>query len=224
KTTTATQIRQRSWAVSGVRKLDALTRILEAEPFDAMVVFARTRQTTETLAEKLGARGLDAAAIHGDIAQAQRERLVQQLRDGRLDILVATDVAARGLDVSRISHVINYDMPYDTESYVHRIGRTGRAGREGDAIVFVTPRERGMLRAVERATRQKIEPMQLPTAEIINNRRVERFLERIDTVLAEADLHTFRDIVQRYEREHDVPAIDIAAALARLAHGDKPLF
>src|SRR5699024_5442966 len=198
----------------GVRKLDALTRILEAEPFDAMVVFARTRQTTETLAEKLGARGFTAAAIHGDIAQAQRERLIRQLRDGRLDILVATDVAARGLDVARISHVINYDMPYDTESYVHRIGRTGRAGRSGDAIVFVTPRERGMLRAIERATRQKIEPMQLPTAATVNSRRVERFLARIDSVLADNDLQNFRAMVQRYENEHDVPAIDIAAALA----------
>src|SRR5699024_9873858 len=164
-TTTAARIRQRYWRVSGLHKLDALTRILEAEPFDAMLVFARTKQSTETLAQKLQARGFTAAAIHGDVAQQQRERLIRQLRDGRLDILVATDVAARGLDVERISHVLNYDIPYDTESYVHRIGRTGRAGREGQAILFVTPRERGMLRAIERATRQPIEGMQLPRVE-----------------------------------------------------------
>lgn len=223
KTTTATKIRQRFWVVNGMQKLDALTRILEAEPFDAMIVFARTRQSTETLTEKLGARGFAAAAIHGDIAQNQRERLVRQLRDGALDILVATDVAARGLDVRRISHVLNYDIPYDTESYVHRIGRTGRAGRAGDAIVFVTPRERGMLRTIERATRQKIEPMQLPTVDIVNNRRIERFINRIDTALAGDDLQPFREIVERYEHEHNTPAVDIAAALARLAHGDSPL-
>ncbi|HET8555530.1 MAG TPA: DEAD/DEAH box helicase [Rhodanobacteraceae bacterium] len=223
KTATAAHIHQRYWAVSGVHKLDALTRILEAEPFDAMIVFARTRQSTETLAEKLGARGFGAAAIHGDIAQQQRERLIRQLRDGQLDILVATDVAARGLDVERISHVLNYDIPYDTESYVHRIGRTGRAGRSGEAILFVTPRERGMLRAIERATRQKVEPMQLPTVETVNDRRIERFIGRIDAALAGDDLTPFRQIIERYEHEHDTPAIEIAAALARLAHGDKPL-
>ncbi|HET7663192.1 MAG TPA: DEAD/DEAH box helicase, partial [Rhodanobacteraceae bacterium] len=223
KTATAAHIHQRYWAVSGLHKLDALTRILEAEPFDAMIVFARTRQSTETLAEKLGARGFSAAAIHGDIAQQQRERLIRQLRDGQLDILVATDVAARGLDVERISHVLNYDIPYDTESYVHRIGRTGRAGRSGEAILFVTPRERGMLRAIERATRQKVEPMQLPTVETVNDRRIERFIGRIDAALAGDDLTPFRQIIERYEHEHDIPAIDIAAALARLAHGDKPL-
>ncbi|HET6587222.1 MAG TPA: DEAD/DEAH box helicase [Oleiagrimonas sp.] len=223
KTATAAHIHQRYWAVSGLHKLDALTRILEAEPFDAMIVFARTRQSTETLAEKLGARGFSAAAIHGDIAQQQRERLIRQLRDGQLDILVATDVAARGLDVERVSHVLNYDIPYDTESYVHRIGRTGRAGRSGEAILFVTPRERGMLRSIERATRQKVEPMQLPTVETVNDRRIERFIGRIDAAVAGDDLTPFRQIIERYEHEHDIPAIDIAAALARLAHGDKPL-
>lgn len=223
KTATAANIRQRYWKVSGVHKLDALTRILEAEVFDAMLVFARTRQETETLAEKLQARGFTAAAIHGDIAQPQRERLIQQLRDGKLDILVATDVAARGLDVPRISHVLNYDIPYDTESYVHRIGRTGRAGHKGEAIVFVSPRERGMLRAIERATRQPLEPMELPTVAIVNDRRIERFLGRIDSTLAGGGLGTFREIVERYEREHDTPAIEIAAALASLVHGGKPV-
>src|SRR5699024_10512692 len=133
--------------------------------FDAMIVFARTKIATEELAEKLAARGLAAAAINGDIEQKQRERIIQQLKDGRIDVLVATDVAARGLDVERISHVLNYDIPYDTESYVHRIGRTGRAGRAGEAILFVSPRERGMLRAIERATRQPIEQMELPRVE-----------------------------------------------------------
>lgn len=223
KTTTATNIRQRYWAVSGVHKLDALTRILEAEPFEAMLIFTRTRRATEELAEKLQARGLAAAAVHGDIVQAQRERVVQQLKDGKLDILVATDVAARGLDVQRISHVLNYDIPYDTESYVHRIGRTGRAGRSGEAILFVTPRERGMLRAIERATRQPIESMQLPSIEAVNEQRVARFKQRITETLDNRDLSVFRSLVEDYERENDVPAVEIAAALARLLQGDSPL-
>jgi ATP-dependent RNA helicase DeaD len=184
KTTTATNIRQRYWYVSGLHKLDALTRILEAEPFDAMIVFARTKSATEELAEKLQARGLAAAAINGDIAQAQREKTIQQLKEGKLDILVATDVAARGLDVERISHVLNYDIPYDTESYVHRIGRTGRAGRSGEAILFVSPREKNMLRAIERATRQPIQEMQLPSVEAVNDVRVSKFLSRIADTLA----------------------------------------
>jgi ATP-dependent RNA helicase DeaD len=223
KTTTAAKTRQRYWLVSGMHKLDALTRILEAEPFDAMIVFARTKQATEELAERLQARGLAAAAINGDIAQPQRERAIQHLKEGKLDILVATDVAARGLDVERISHVLNYDIPYDTESYVHRIGRTGRAGREGDAILFVTPRERNMLRAIERATRQPIEVMDLPSVEIVNDRRITRFKDRIAAALGASDLGVFRGVIEQYEREHDVPAIEIAAALARLAQGDKPL-
>jgi ATP-dependent RNA helicase DeaD len=223
KTTTAINTRQRYWWVSGVHKLDALTRILEAEPFDAMIVFARTKQATDELAGKLQARGLAAAAINGDNAQPQRERVIQQLRDGSLDILVATDVAARGLDVDRISHVLNYDIPYDTESYVHRIGRTGRAGRSGEAILFVTPREQGMLRAIERATRQPITQMHLPTVEAVNDRRIARFKERIDAALEAGGLDVFRGLIEQYEREHDVPARDIAAALARIAQGDTPL-
>jgi ATP-dependent RNA helicase DeaD len=228
KTTTATNIRQRYWFVSGLHKLDALTRILEAEPYDAMIVFARTKQATEELAEKLQARGLAAAAINGDIAQAQREKTIQQLKDGRLDILVATDVAARGLDVERISHVLNYDIPYDTESYVHRIGRTGRAGRSGEAILFVSPREKGMLRAIERATRQPIAEMQLPSVESVNDARVNKFLGRIGDVLAQdessgGELGFYRELVERYEREHNVPAVEVAAALAKLLQGDTPL-
>lgn len=223
KTTTAANIRQRYWLVSGVHKLDALTRILEVESFDAMIVFARTKQATEELAQKLEARGFSAAAINGDIPQPQRERTIQRLKDGQIDILVATDVAARGLDVERISHVLNYDIPYDTESYVHRIGRTGRAGRSGEAILFVTPRERGMLRAIERATRQTIEPMSLPGAEAVNDRRIAKFMQRIGDTLGTGELDVFRELVARYEREHDVPALDIAAALARLVQGEQPL-
>jgi ATP-dependent RNA helicase DeaD len=223
KTTTASNIRQRYWFVSGLHKLDALTRILEAEPFDAMIVFARTKSGTEELAEKLRARGLAAAAINGDIQQAQRERTIQQLKEGQLDVLVATDVAARGLDVERISHVLNYDVPYDTESYVHRIGRTGRAGRSGEAILFVTPREKGMLRAIERATRQPIQEMQLPSIEAVNDQRVARFLGRITDTLEAGGLDLYRDLVQRYEDEHNVPAVEVAAALARLLQGKAPL-
>ena len=222
-TTTAANIHQRYWFVSGMHKLDALTRILEAEPFDAMIIFARTKQATEELAEKLQARGLAAAAINGDIAQAQRERVIQQLKDGKLDILVATDVAARGLDVERISHVLNYDIPYDTESYVHRIGRTGRAGRSGEAILFVSPRERGMLHAIERATRQPIEQMQLPSVEVVNDVRIGKFKQRITDMLAQGDLGQFQQLIEQYEQEHNVPAVEIAAALARIAQGDQPL-
>ncbi|HST46181.1 MAG TPA: DEAD/DEAH box helicase, partial [Luteimonas sp.] len=223
-TTTAANIRQRYWMVSGVNKLDALTRILEAEPFDGMLVFARTKLGTQELAEKLAARGLSAAAIHGDVEQKQREKMVQSLKDGRIDILVATDVAARGLDVDRISHVLNYDIPYDTESYVHRIGRTGRAGRSGEAILFVAPRERGMLGAIERATRQKIEPMQLPSVDMVNDQRVGRFLGRIGEALeSDGDLALYRGLVERYESEHNVPMVEIAAALAKMVQGETPL-
>ncbi len=225
KTRTATNIRQRYWLVGGMQKLDAITRLLEVEQYDGMIVFARTKQGTEELADKLQARGLAAAAINGDIPQPLRERAVQKLKDGQLDILVATDVAARGLDVDRISHVVNYDIPYDVESYVHRIGRTGRAGRSGEAILFVTARERGMLRAIERATRQPIEPMPIPTASQVNDQRVARFKQRIDAVLAEAgeDLDLFRSLIAEYEREHDASLLDVAAALAKLTQGDTPL-
>ncbi len=224
KTTTSANIRQRYWFVSGMHKLDALTRIIEAEPFDAMIVFARTKAGTEELAQKLQARGQAAAAINGDIQQQQRERTIQQLKDGKLDVLVATDVAARGLDVERISHVLNYDIPYDTESYVHRIGRTGRAGRSGEAILFVTPREKGMLRAIERATRQPIEEMRLPSVEAVNDRRVTRFFEKISGALEAGGLEPYRDLVARYAGERGLPESEVAAALAKLMQGDTPLF
>ena len=223
RTSTAPQVRQRYWLVGGLHKLDALTRLLEVETFTGMIVFARTRQATEELAGKLAARGFDAAALHGDVAQAQRERIVQRFRDGQGEILVATDVAARGLDLERISHVVNYDIPTDTESYIHRIGRTGRAGRSGEAILFVTPRERHLLRAIERATRQPIEPMHMPDARTVNDRRIERFMQRISDARALDDLAPYLQLIERYETSHDAPAREIAAALARLLQGDTPL-
>jgi ATP-dependent RNA helicase DeaD len=223
RTSTATNIRQRYWIVSGVHKLDALTRFLEAEPFDGMLVFARTKQSTVELAERLEARGFAAAPLNGDMQQKDRERTVSRLKSGQLDILVATDVAARGLDVERIGHVVNYDIPYDTESYVHRIGRTGRAGRKGEAILFVTPRERNMLRYIERATRQPLEPMDLPTIADVNEQRVARFRNRITDALADGGAEPFRSLIEEYEREHDVPALEIAAALASLLQGGSPL-
>ena len=223
KTTTAETIRQRYWPVSGVHKLDALTRILEAEPFDAMLVFVRTRIATVELAEKLEARGYAAAALSGDIPQAQRERTIEQLKGGKLDIIVATDVAARGLDVARISHVVNYDIPYDTEAYVHRIGRTGRAGRKGEAILFVSPRERRMLRSIEHATRQPITEMRLPSREDVTDRRVARFKQSITEALESEELGFFEELIGGYQREHDVGLGEIAGALAFLLQRERPL-
>lgn len=214
KTATADNISQRYIQVAGPRKMDALTRVLEVESFEAMIVFVRTKQATEEVAEKLRARGFSAAAINGDIAQAQRERTVAALKDGSIDILVATDVAARGLDVERISHVLNYDIPHDTESYVHRIGRTGRAGRSGTALLFVSPRERHLLKAIEKATRQTLTEAELPTVEDVNAQRVAKFADSITAALGAPGIELFRKLVGDYEREHNVPMADIAAALA----------
>ncbi|MDW3095697.1 MAG: DEAD/DEAH box helicase [Gammaproteobacteria bacterium] len=223
KTATAENIRQRYWLVSGLHKLDALTRILEAESFDGMLIFVRTKTATVELAEKLEARGYSTSALNGDIAQNQRERTIQQLKNGKIDILVATDVAARGLDVNRISHVVNYDIPYDTEAYIHRIGRTGRAGRTGDAILFVAPREKRLLGAIEKATRKKIQLMELPSTEIINDKRVANFKQKITDTLANEDLTFFSQLVEKFQQEHNVPAVEIGAALAKLLQGDTPL-
>ncbi|MEQ6902184.1 DEAD/DEAH box helicase [Nocardioides sp. YIM 152588] len=223
KTRTAENIKQRYLIVSYPQKVDAITRILEVENWEATIVFVRTKNETELLAEKLRARGLSAAAINGDIPQQARERTVNQLKDGKLDILVATDVAARGLDVERISHVINYDIPTDTEAYVHRIGRTGRAGRSGDAISFVTPRERYLLKHIERATRSTLEQMQLPSVEAVNETRLNRFDDKINVALQDKNLGFFRDVVGHYVKEYDVPEADVAAALAIVMQGDTPL-
>ncbi len=216
KTQTAENITQRYFQVSYPRKIDALTRLLEVEEGDAMIVFVRTKQATEEVAEKkLRARGFAASAINGDIPQAVRERTISQLKDGTIDILVATDVAARGLDVERISHVVNFDIPHDPESYVHRIGRTGRAGRSGTAFLFVTPpRERHLLNSIERVTRQKLVESQLPSVEDVNAQRVEKFRDSITDALNAPGFEMFRRLIEDYERDNDVPLADIAAALA----------
>jgi ATP-dependent RNA helicase DeaD len=214
KTQTAENISQRYLQVSYPRKMDALTRLLEIEQGDAMIVFVRTKQATEEVAEKLRARGFAASAINGDIPQTVRERTIAQLKDGTIDILVATDVAARGLDVERISHVVNYDIPHDPESYVHRIGRTGRAGRAGTALLFVTPRERHLLNSIERVTRQKLVEMQLPSVDDVNAQRVEKFRDSISEALNGPGTDLFRRLIEDYERDNNVPLADIAAALA----------
>jgi ATP-dependent RNA helicase DeaD len=222
-TASAEHIRQRYWLVSGVHKLDALTRILEAETFDGMIIFVRTKTATVELAEKLEARGYSASAINGDMSQALRERTIAHLKNGKLDILIATDVAARGLDVDRITHVVNYDIPYDTESYIHRIGRTGRAGRTGDAILFIAPRERKLLDNIEKATKQKVEEMGLPSTEVINNKRIARFKQNITDTLAAEELSFFSQLIDQYQQEHNVTALEIASALAKLVQGETPL-
>ena len=224
KTTTATTIRQRYWQVSGTNKLDALTRILEVEEFESILIFVRTKTATVELADKLQARGFAAEAINGDIAQRTRERLITQLKNGKIDILIATDVAARGLDVERISHVINYDIPHDPESYVHRIGRTGRAGRKGEAILFVAPREKRMLKTIERVAGHPIEPMQLPSAKIINEQRVNTFKQKITDTLTNRKMDVFEKMIQEYQTETGNEPLKIAAALAMIAQGDAPLF
>jgi ATP-dependent RNA helicase DeaD len=221
--TAAATINQRYWMVVGRHKLDALTRILEAEPFDGVLVFVRTRTATVELAEKLQARGYACAPLNGDIPQKKREQTVAQLKKGTFDILVATDVAARGLDIERISHVINYDIPHDTEAYIHRIGRTGRAGRSGEAILFVAPRERRLLHSIEKITQQKIQLLELPSTEVINDQRIARFKQSITDTLATEQLGAFHLILEQYRQEHNVPELDIAAALAKMVQGEEPL-
>jgi ATP-dependent RNA helicase DeaD len=223
KTSTVERIEQRFWLVSGLHKLDALTRILEVEDFDGIIMFVRTKALTVELAEKLEARGYSASAINGDMTQTLRERTIAQLKSSKIDILVATDVAARGIDVTRISHVINYDIPYDTEAYVHRIGRTGRAGRTGKAILFVAPRERRLLRAIEKATRQPITAMELPTRKQVNEKRSAQFKDAITAAMGQENLDYFHQIIQSYMQEHDSDPMQLAAALAYMAQKDKPL-
>jgi len=223
KTATATTIAQSYLTVSHHNKVDALTRILEVEETDAIIIFARTKTATTELAERLCARGYAAAAINGDMQQSAREKTIEQLKNGRLDILVATDVAARGLDVQRISHVINYDITQDVESYIHRIGRTGRAGREGKAILFVTPREKRMLYLIEKTTGKKIERIGLPSTDEINDQRVERFKAKITEKINSGDLAPYLEILENYQLETDITGIQIAAALASLAHDKTPL-
>lgn len=222
KTTTVENIDQHYWLVSGVNKLDALTRLLETESYDGIIIFARTKTATTEVAEKLEARGYAASALNGDMNQTMRERTVQRLKNGQLDIVVATDVAARGLDVERISMVINYDIPLDTEAYVHRIGRTGRAGRSGKAILFVAPRERRLLKAIERVTRQQIPPMDLPSRNKVTEVRINAFRSRLSEVLAE-DLDFYRELCSKLTQDLEQPPEQLAAALLYLAQQDKPL-
>jgi ATP-dependent RNA helicase DeaD len=227
KTTTNDNITQKYWFVAGAHKNDALLRIAEVEDFDAMMVFVRTKQATEEVAEFMQSNGFKCSPLNGDIPQQLREKAVDKLKQGQLDILVATDVAARGLDVERISHVINYDIPQDTESYVHRIGRTGRAGRNGVAIAFVRGREKRMLRDIEKATRQQIEEIQLPTADQVNAKRKERFQSRILESIDTEKNKIYRDLVDELlgaQPEEPIDPLDLAAALARLVQGNKPLF
>lgn len=222
KTVTTDTIKQRYWLAKGLKKFEALTRILEAEDYDGMIIFVRTKTATVELAEKLAARGYAVSPLNGDMQQKQRERTIEQLKKNNIDILIATDVAARGLDVQRISHVVNYDIPYDTEAYVHRIGRTGRAGRQGDAILFVEPREKRLLQAIERAVKKTVERMDLPSTDIINDKRIENFKQKITDTLANEDLSLFVSIIEQYQQEHAVSAEEIASALAKMFHGDAP--
>lgn len=223
-TQTVAAIRQCYWQVSGMHKLDALTRILEVEDdLDAAIIFVRTKIATEELAQKLEARGYSAAALNGDMNQQARERAIEQLKAGTLDIIIATDVAARGIDVPRISHVINYDIPYDAEAYVHRIGRTGRAGRTGTAILFVAPREMRMLRTIERVTRQPIEHLALPTHQAVTDKRVANFKERVSKALASEELDFFENLVSDLASEQEASPERVAAALAFMAQKDRPL-
>ena len=224
KTATVDKVRQRYLTVRAEQKMEALTRVLEGEIYDGVIIFVRTKQLTAEVAERLEARGFNAAPLSGDLAQALRERTINRLKEGKIDIIVATDVAARGLDVDRISHVINYDIPYDTESYVHRIGRTARAGREGNAILFITPRERRLLKMIERATRKSIDPMEIPTGEQISERRVSAFKQKVLDAIEAGGLEEFRNLVESLVEEKGIPALDVAAAVTKLAQAGQPLF
>lgn len=219
---TGDNIEQVYWMVSGINKLDALTRILEVEPFDGMIIFVRTKTATVELAEKLEARGYSASALNGDMNQQLRERTIERLKSGKLDIVIATDVAARGIDVERVSHVVNYDIPYDSEAYVHRIGRTGRAGRSGKAILFVAPREKRLLFTIEKATRKPITLMDLPSGATVTKHRIDQFTLQITEALQQ-DLSFFNDLLAEYSHKNDVAPEDIASALAFLLQKERPL-
>lgn len=222
ETATVKSIEQRFLFASGHQKADSLLRILEVEDYQGVIVFVRTKSSTEEVAEGLQQQGLRAMAIHGDITQALRERIIAQFKQGAIDILVATDVAARGLDVERVTHVINYDLPHDNETYVHRIGRTGRAGRSGVAILFVTPKESRLISSIERHTRQRIEKVLVPNDHTIQLARQQRFMANITSRLEHENLHPYKRIVEEYIKENEVSAVDVAAALALLLHKDLP--
>ena len=224
KTKTVERIHQQYVTVKGHQKMDALTRVLEVESFDGMIIFVRTKSSTVDIAERLEARGFSSAALNGDLSQALRERTINKLKKGQIDVVVATDVAARGLDVERISHVINFDIPYDNESYVHRIGRTGRAGREGKAILFITPKETRLLRSIEKSTRQPIVPLTMPTNEEVSGQRIQQFTQQLSETMASPRLDKFRDMIVTFAKENDLDMADIAAALTYENQKDRPLF
>jgi len=224
KTKTVERIFQQYVTVKGHQKMDALTRVLEVEAFDGMIIFVRTKSSTVDIAERLEARGMSAAALNGDLSQALRERTINQLKRGKIDIIVATDVAARGLDVERISHVINFDIPYDNESYVHRIGRTGRAGREGKAILFITPKETRLLRSIEKSTRQSIVPLTMPSNEQVSDQRIQQFTQQLVKTMETPRLDKYRAMILNFAEENGLDMADIAAALTYQNQRERPLF
>jgi len=223
KVSTASTIRQRYCQIAPHHKLEALTRIMEVERFDGMIIFVRTKTATVELADKLSARGFDVEPLNGDIPQNARERTVDKLKQGAIDILVATDVVARGLDVERVSHVINYDVPYDSESYVHRIGRTGRAGRQGDAILFISHREKRMLFSIEKTTKQPIEAMPIPSISEINETRLSRFKQSVIDATKDDSIESLIPIVDMIKEEAEASPEVLMAALLKIAQGDEPL-
>ncbi|MGX4677613.1 DEAD/DEAH box helicase [SAR92 clade bacterium H246] len=224
KTKTVERIEQQYVTVKAHQKMDALTRVLEVESFDGMIIFVRTKSSTVDIAERLEARGFSSAALNGDLSQALRERTINRLKKGQIDVVVATDVAARGLDVERISHVINFDIPYDNESYVHRIGRTGRAGRDGKAILFITPKETRLLRSIEKSTRQTISPLTMPSNEQVSDQRIMQFTNQLVKTLETPRLDKFRDLITKFAAENELDMADIAAALTYENQKERPLF
>ena len=224
--TTRPDISQSYWTAYGMRKNEALVRFLEAEDFDAAIIFVRTKNATLEVAEALERSGYSSAALNGDMNQSLREQTLERLKDGRLDILIATDVAARGLDVERISLVVNYDIPMDSESYVHRIGRTGRAGRAGRALLFVENRERRLLRNIERTMKLTIPEVELPNAELLGKRRLEKFAAKVQQQLESSDLDQYRALLAKIQPSAEGEELDVetlAAALLKMAQGERPL-
>ncbi|PXZ05716.1 DEAD/DEAH family ATP-dependent RNA helicase [Gilliamella apicola] len=220
---TAPDIDQSYWLVRGMRKNEAIVRFLEAEDFDAAIIFVRTKTATLEVAEVLEKHGYSCAALNGDMTQQLREQTLDRLRNGRLDILIATDVAARGLDVERISLVINYDITLDSESYVHRIGRTGRAGRAGRAILFVDSRERRLLKNIEQTIKKPIPEVALPSKELLEKRRLAKFTQQVQQQLESADLEQYQTLLEQIQAESGTDLETIATALLRLAQRDRPL-
>ncbi|MFS7252355.1 DEAD/DEAH family ATP-dependent RNA helicase [Rahnella rivi] len=221
--TTRPDISQSYWTVHGLRKNEALVRFLEAEDFDAAIIFVRTKSATLEVAEALERSGYSSAALNGDMNQALREQTLERLKDGRLDILIATDVAARGLDVERISLVVNYDIPMDSESYVHRIGRTGRAGRAGRALLFVENRERRLLRNIERTMKLTIPEVEIPTADVLGERRLAKFAAKVQQQLESSDLDQYRALLAKLQPAEELDIETLAAALLKMAQGERPL-